>query len=196
MKHSCYISFKTEDFSYKKYIQDNLSVSMIDKSLNERINSDNRDYIMQRIRTDYLSDSVVTIFLIGQYSAENSPNQCQDYIKRELQASLYNGVGNTRNGILGVVLPEMKERIFCGSYTCSNCGKTHNTINIMDGTVIKEFCQNYYIEPHSHCGWRDEDRYCVLANWDDFVHDAEGCIEQAYKKRSEPIANKVVVFPK
>ena len=60
-KHKCFISFKTENTSYKNYIQYNLNVDMIDKSLNEPINSDDEDYIMRKIREDYLSDSTVTI---------------------------------------------------------------------------------------------------------------------------------------
>ena len=106
MKHKCYISFKTEDKSYKKTIQDNLDIDMIDKSLNEAINSDDDDYILRKIREDYLADSTVTIFLIGNHSAEALGEYEQRFIKRELQASLYNGAGNTRNGVLGVVLPD------------------------------------------------------------------------------------------
>lgn len=43
----------------------------VDKSLNEPINSTDPDYVLQRIRADYLYDSTVTIFLIGAYGAEN-----------------------------------------------------------------------------------------------------------------------------
>lgn len=68
MGHKCYISFKTEDCWYKKEIQkwsDNEKVDMIDKSLNTPINSDDEDYIMRKIREDYLSDSTVTHFLFA-----------------------------------------------------------------------------------------------------------------------------------
>ena len=102
MGHKCFISFKTEDIKYKEQIQswvDKDRVDMIDKSLNEPINSYDEDYIMRKIRNDYLSDSTVTIFLIGKNSSENLGWWHQRYIKRELQASLYNGEGNTRNGI-------------------------------------------------------------------------------------------------
>lgn len=91
MAHKCFISFKTEDMDYKKKIQEDMDIDMIDKSLDEPINSDDEDYIMRKIREDYLADSTVTIYLIGEYSAENSFLQDQTYIKRELQASLYNG---------------------------------------------------------------------------------------------------------
>ena len=85
MGHKCYISFKTEDSWYKREIQKwsaNEKVDMIDKSLNTPINSEDEDYIMRKIREDYLSDSTVTICLIGTQSAENSPNVDQTYIKQ------------------------------------------------------------------------------------------------------------------
>ena len=115
MGHRCFISFKKEDEAYKKEIQrwvDDNKVDMIDKSLDTPIDSDDEEYIMQKIRADYLSDSTVTIFLIGLRSAENFGWFEQRFIKRELQASLYNGKGNTRNGILGVVLPNMTNYIY------------------------------------------------------------------------------------
>lgn len=107
MGHKCFISFKREDEVYKRAIQCWCAadkVDMIDKSLNEAIDSENPDYVMRKIREDYLSDSTVTIFLIGTHSAEVLGREEQQYIKRELQASLYNGEGNSRNAILGVVL--------------------------------------------------------------------------------------------
>ena len=128
MGHKCFISFKKEDEGYKKEIQrwnEDNKVEMIDKSLNEAIDSEDPDYVMRKIREDYLSDSTVTIFLIGTNSAEVLGAKEQQYVKRELQASLYNGEGNTRNGILGVVLPEMYSEIYKGPYTCSECHQQH-----------------------------------------------------------------------
>lgn len=195
MAHKCFISFKTEDIFYKKAIQDDLDVDMIDKSLNEAIDSDDEDYIMRKIREDYLSDSTVTIHLIGSCSAENSWLQDQTYIKRELQASLYNGKNNAKNGILGIVLPSMYESIYKGEYTCSSCGAIHNSVSINDGTVVKEFSYNYYIPKDSGCGWSEDDRYCVLVKWDDFKDDPNTYIDKAFDKRSSPIASKTKVRP-
>ena len=58
MGHKCYISFKTEDSDYKTEIQ-NMGIDMVDKSLNEAIDSDNEDYIMRKIRDDYFLDWVL-----------------------------------------------------------------------------------------------------------------------------------------
>ncbi|MCC6721133.1 MAG: TIR domain-containing protein [Bacteroidia bacterium] len=68
MAHKCFISFKTTDFTYKRHILENLKVDLVDKSLHEAINSDDEDYIMRKIREDYLRDSTVTIHLIGSQS--------------------------------------------------------------------------------------------------------------------------------
>ncbi len=196
MAHRVFISFKTEDKSYKNYIQSNLGVDMIDKSLNEAIDSEDEDYIMRKIREDYLSDSTVTILLIGTHSSENEGQEEQKFIKRELQASLYNGKSNSRNGILGIVLPQMYDTIYKNAYTCSECGNTHNYVGINDSTVIKEFSVNFYIPENGKCSWAEDERYCVLVKWEDFKKDAEKYIDLAFDKRKQPIAEKVKVYPK
>lgn len=194
MGRRCFISFKTENKEYKRIILEDLDVDMIDHSLNEAIESDNEDYIMQKIREDYLNDSTVTIHLIGSYGAENKGKDEQKYIKRELQASLYHGKNNTQNGILGIVLPEMYNRVYGGQYICYSCGSSHNTVSLNDDTVIKEFSYNYYI-PHNKCSHSEDDRFCVLVKWDDFKLDPERYIEQAFQKREHPIAEKTKVRP-
>ena len=199
MGHKCYISFKMEDKPFKEEIQkwcDRDKVDMIDKSLDTPINSENEDYIMRKIREEYLSDSTVTIFLIGEHSSEDLGWDEQRFIKRELQASLYNGEGNTRNGILGVVLPSMYDKIFKGSYTCSTCSGYHNWVALENSTVIKEFWKNYYLNNHGKCSYSEDDRYCVLVKWSDFKKGPNTYIDQAFNKRSHPIAQEVNVRPK
>lgn len=195
MSRKCFISFKTEDIYYKKYIQDELDVDMIDKSLDDSIGSEDEDYIMRKIREDYLRDSTVTIHLIGAKSGEYLGEYEQRFIKRELQASLYHGTGNTQNGILGVVLPSVTYTVYRGSSTCSNCGGSHSIVNIGDSTVVKEFSYNYYI-PNNKCAHSEEDRYCVLVKWEDFIDNPNYYIEEAFAKRNQPIAEKTRVYPK
>lgn len=199
MGHKCFISFKKEDENYKKTIQswaDKNKVDMIDKSLNNPIDSEDEDYIMRKIREDYLSDSTVTIFLIGLYSSEELGQEEQKYIKRELQASLFNGEGNTRSGILGVVLPQMYDEIYKGQQSCFKCHGNHNIVDITDRTVIKEFGRNYYLNSHGKCAYSEDDRYCVLVKWADFSQSPNTYIDQAFNKRSQPIAKEVIVRPK
>ena len=195
----CFISFKKEDLWYKDYlIKQYGSNNFINKTLDRWIDSEDGDYILQVIRQDYLCDSTVTLFLIGEHSSENEGYDWRGYdnnffIKRELAASLYNGPGNTRNGILGIVLPNMYDKIYKGTYTCSTCGKNHNCVSINDNTVVREFSRNYYIEPCPGCAWSEDDRYCVLVKWDDFIADPEPSIDLAFSKRFSEIAKRIVI---
>lgn len=194
MAHKCFISFKMEDEQYKISIQEDERVEMIDKSLTEPIDSEDEDIIMRKIREDYLKDSSVTIFLIGENSKEELGWDEQRFIKRELQASLYNGQNNTKNGILGIVLPSMYNRIFTGVGLCNTCGNSHNCVNIDDTSVIKEYSYNYYI-PNDKCAWSEEDRYCVLVKWDNFKNSPNEYIDQAFDKRYDEISKRTKVRP-
>lgn len=196
MGHKCFISFKHKDIEYKKKIQEEMDIDYVDKSLNIAIESENEDYIMRKIREDYLSDSTVTIHLIGQHSSENDIWEDQSYIKRELQASLYNGLNNTKNGILGIVLPSMYDKVYKGEQKCS-CGNDHllSTVIIGDNTVVREFSYNYYLPKTAGCGWSDDQRYCILVKWEDFEKLPEFYIEQAFKKRSSDISKDTKVRP-
>ncbi len=199
MGHKCFISFKKEDKFYRIELDNLLDKSdVIKKGLDKVINSEDGDYIMQVIRDDYLKDSTVTIFLIGLHSSENEGydylGQRKNYfIERELQASLYDGAWNTRNGILGIVLPDMYDVIYKGTFQCSICGGIHNYVSIDDSTVIREFSTNYYIKPHSGCAWSEDERYCVLVKWDDFLKNPAFYVNQAFNKRSKDIACKVKI---
>ena len=199
MGHKCFISYKKEDLVYKDSLLKLFNrADVIDKSLDREINSENGDYIMSVIRRDYLIDSTVTIFLIGKHSSENEGvdwyGRSHNYfIQRELQASLFNGEGNTRNGILGIVVPEMYDKIYRGIYTCHICNQVHNYVALNDTTVIREFSENYYIMPHEGCAWSDNERYCVLVKWEDFILNPERYVNIVFDKRTSDIAGKVKV---
>ena len=197
-KHKCFISFKKEDEYYKEKVQKILQYTAIDKSLDESIDSNNPDYIMEQIRKEYLSDSTVTIFLIGKYSAENLGLKEQQYIKRELQASLYNGKGNTRSGVLGVVLPEMELNIFnaVNYLTCTEHDRNVQPYYLLhSGIVINEFSKNYYMQNKCICKQSEYDRYCILVKWNDFIIMSDWYIEKAFQKRESEAAKNVVIFP-
>lgn len=194
--HKCFISYKKEDAAYRDYLIENLGGdNFINKSLDRTINSYDGDYVMKVIRQDYLCDSTVTLFLIGEHSSENEGSDWMGdrnyFIKRELAASLYNGIGNTRNGVLGIVLPNMYSSVYRGESKCTTCGNTHNLVNINDSATIREFSYNYYTQPHEGCAWSEEERYCVLVKWEDFIADPDKYINQAFEKRFSPIASKI-----
>ncbi|MBR5227338.1 MAG: TIR domain-containing protein [Clostridia bacterium] len=199
MAHKCFISFKKEDMYYKDKLIEKFDKSdVIDKTLDKTINSNDGDYIMSVIRSEYLKDSTVTIFLIGEHSSEN---EGRDYlgdknyfIQKELQATLYNGKDNSRSGLIGVVLPNMYEKVYKGNYQCTQCQGNHNYVNINDDTAIREFSRNYYVAPHNGCAWTPDERYAILVKWDDFYNNPEKYIEEAFNKRSDPIANKIRIY--
>ena len=195
MRHKCFISFKVENIEYEEYILKELNIEMIDKSLDYEIDSTNEDYIMKIIKEKYLRDSTVTIHLIGKHSAENAIGQDQIFIKRELQASLYDGENNRRNGILGVVLPEVENKIYYGNEKCEKCDTEHSIVAIDENTVVLEFYKNYYIPKYTGCSWNEDERYCVLVKWEDFIKFPEEYIEKAFEKRNSEISKKVTIRP-
>ena len=131
--------------------------------------------------------------MIGQYSAETLGKEEQRFIKRELQASLYDSQSNSRNGILGVVLPSVDGAIFKGKITCSTCGQIHDSVAVNDSTTVREFSYNYYI-PNGKCSHREDEHYCVLATWAAFCAAPNTWIDAAFNKRSDPIGSKVKIY--
>jgi hypothetical protein len=63
------------------------------------IDSDNTEYVMQRIRELYVQDSTVTIVLIGTCTASRR------YADWEIKASLRQGEDELPNGLIGITLP-------------------------------------------------------------------------------------------
>lgn len=200
MGHRCFISFKKSDLYYKNEILRKLGNEQIKgKALDKWIDSEDIDYVMQVIRSEYLSNTSVTLFLIGSSSSENEGVDYlgynnQNFIIRELQATLYDGKGNRRSGLLGIVLPEMNNFIFKSSYYCSSCNSNHNTVVIDDTTAIREFSKNYYLKPIDY-GCKDvhneDGRYCVLVRYNDFMKDTNKYIDQAFNKTQEDISDYV-----
>lgn len=70
-------------------------------------------------------------------------------------------------------------------------------VNIDDSTTIKEFNYNYYLPlPSDKHVWSDDDRYCVLVGWNEFISNPNKFIEKAYEKRTnEYLDSKVRVRP-
>ncbi len=66
------------------------------------VNSSDPEYIMRQIRSKYLSDSTVTIVLIG------SCTHSRRYVDWELKASLRQENNSLPNGVLGIFLPSVK----------------------------------------------------------------------------------------
>lgn len=195
MSHNCFISFKKEDEYYKNQILNKLGDDRITgKALDRWIDSNDIDYVMQVIREEFMSNTSVTIFIIGEHSSENEGRDFYGdknaFIKRELQATLYDGKDFSRSGLLGIVLPSMENKVYKGTYKCSTCGGEHSYVDINDSTVIKEFSANYYLHKGG-CAYSEEDRFCVLVRYSEFMNNPDKFIDKAFNKLSQPIANEV-----
>ncbi len=209
MPHGCFISYKKEDKYYVEKIAKKLKeLSIPVNYLDETINSDNIDTVISVLREQYMNNKPVTLFLIGKNSYEDTKERWrkntlnliehpeyneQSFIIRELRATLSDYDDNPRHGVVGIVLPDMYEKIFKGIGECSHCGKKYNIVLINDDTVIREFSENYYlISDSENCNHYSEDgRYCVLCRLDEFIDNPELFIEKAYDKSKSKIADSV-----
>jgi hypothetical protein len=65
------------------------------------VNSPNTDYILDQIREKYLTDSTVTIMLVGKCT------WARRFVDWEIYSSLRHDKNNRRNGLLAITLPSV-----------------------------------------------------------------------------------------
>jgi hypothetical protein len=107
VRHKCFVSYhhvdqgevdnfiRTFDHERNAFIARGLGEEMAD----DIINSDDTNYVMQRIRELYLKESTVTLVMMGKCT------WARRYVDWEIQASLRHGETTTPNGLLGIKLP-------------------------------------------------------------------------------------------
>jgi hypothetical protein len=78
---------------FSKFFHDQFE-AMFDNSLERQIESENVDYVMQRIRDNHVTGSTCTIVLIGAQTYQRK------YVDWEIKATL-----DKQHGLLGIVLP-------------------------------------------------------------------------------------------
>ena len=103
MSHKCFISYHKVDKKAVEDFCDKFSGSFIRRGIqmeDDIIDSDNTDYVMERIRKLYLQDSTVTVVLIGKCT------WARRFIDWEVQASLRQPKDEYPNGLLAVQLWE------------------------------------------------------------------------------------------
>lgn len=101
MVHKCFVSYNATDSNAVDDFCTKFEGSFIRRGLtmtDDIIDSDNTDYVMQRIRTLYLQDSTVTIVLIGQCT------WARRFVDWEVQASLRNPADGYPNGLVAIQL--------------------------------------------------------------------------------------------
>ncbi len=104
VRHKCFLSYHHADQSAVDTFIGKFEGAFIRRGIQmeeDIIDSDNTDYVMQRIRTLYLQDSTVTIVLIGKCT------WARRFVDWEVQASLRKSrEGPPPNGLLAIQLWE------------------------------------------------------------------------------------------
>ncbi|HYG56480.1 MAG TPA: TIR domain-containing protein [Symbiobacteriaceae bacterium] len=104
VRRKVFISYYKGDQEAVQAFADKYSDVFITKALGigydpQLIDSNDTEYVMGRIRTEFLADSTVTIVLVG------SCTHSRRYVDWEIKASLRQGSVYTPNGLLGIMLP-------------------------------------------------------------------------------------------
>ena len=111
MTRKCFISYHHDDqkhvdqfvktFDEQRGIFIARALGVMDQNI---IDSTDTDYIMRRIREKYLTDSTVTIVLIGRCT------WARRYVDWEIASTLRNDPNNKRSGLVGITLPYMADQ--------------------------------------------------------------------------------------
>jgi hypothetical protein len=105
-RHKCFVSYRVTDKEEVERFLDDFGTEFIPRSVgvteeDDFIQSDD-DYVKRRIREEYLTDSTVTIILLG------SCTWSRKFIDWEISSSLRNDTSNRRSGLLAIPLPSME----------------------------------------------------------------------------------------
>lgn len=186
-----YLSYRDGQEQYVEDLARVLGEAVVQGHIASKVKASTEQQRMERLRHEILRDSEVTIYLIGK-GGYNFRKDAVKFQKWELQASLYASDGINMNGLLGIVLPEMYDKIFKREQPCDVCGENHLALHVFDDVVLHEFFYNYFLPlPAQHDHWADDDRFCELVMWDDFVKTPEQFVERAYAKTQSPVSHKV-----
>lgn len=103
-RHKCFVSFHQDDEDEVGDFLDDFGHVFIPRILgvsdeDDFIHSDDTDYIMDQIREKYLTDSTVTIVLVGKCT------WARKYVDWEVYSTLRNDKKNRRSGLMAVTLP-------------------------------------------------------------------------------------------
>jgi hypothetical protein len=103
-RRKCFVSYHAADDSEVAEFVDTFGAVFIPKVIGVSdsdpfVDSEDTDYIMDRIREKYLTDSTVTMVLVGRCTS------ARKYVDWEVYSSLRNDRNNRRNGLLAISLP-------------------------------------------------------------------------------------------
>lgn len=103
-RHKCFISYHADDSDEVAGFLETFGTEFIAKTVgvtdeDDFIDSDDTDYVMGRIRSEYLGDSTVTIVLVGRCT------WARRYVDWEVYSSLRSSKHSKVNGLLAIQLP-------------------------------------------------------------------------------------------
>ncbi len=106
-RHKCFVSYHVADLEEVKAFVDAFGEEFIPRTVgvtdeDDFIDSTDEDYIKSKIRSVYLSESTVTIVLLGKLT------HGRKYVDWEISATLRNDTVNKRSGLLVIPLPSMR----------------------------------------------------------------------------------------
>lgn len=107
-RHKCFVCYHHNDQTEVETFLDNYEAAFIPRVLgvsdeDEFIESTDTDYIMDQIREKYLTDSTVTIVLIGRCT------WARRYVDWEVYSTLRNDKNNKRSGLMAITLPSVAD---------------------------------------------------------------------------------------
>lgn len=107
VRHKCFISYHHADQNaVNQFVRDFdhdidcfIARGLGEEMTDDIIDSTNTDYVMSQIRKRFLSESTVTLVLLGKCT------WARRYVDWEIQSSLRRGETTIPNGLLGIKLP-------------------------------------------------------------------------------------------
>lgn len=105
-RHKCFVSYHVADMNEVTTFLEDYGAEFIPRSVgvteeDDFVDSDDTDYIKRRIREKYLTDSTVTIVLLGKCTWGRK------FVDWEISSSLRNDTVNRRSGLLVMPLASM-----------------------------------------------------------------------------------------
>jgi hypothetical protein len=103
-RHKCFVSYHVDDLAEVETFLNDFASEFIARSVgvtveDDFVDSDDEDYIKRRLREEYLTDSTVTIVLLGACT------WARRFVDWEISSSLRDDTNNKRNGLLVYPLP-------------------------------------------------------------------------------------------
>ena len=108
-RHKCFVSYHVADIDEVESFVQNFGTEFIPRCIgiteeDDFVDSTDADYIKRQIREKYLTDSTVTIVLLGECT------WARRFVDWEISSSLRNDPRNRRSGLLVIPLPSMSNR--------------------------------------------------------------------------------------